>query len=302
MNRFSISNALELLERNNIKYTFKGNTNVYIYKAHSFNTFKPNSVYFCRSSDNIIIPENTKDCLFIIHNNFLNQTLPQSNYIFCNNPDLCFCIIASLLLKRNKKSIHPTAVISESAQIEDNVTIGPFTFIGENVIIGNGTTIGSHVTIENATLNNNIKINNGVIIGCSGLGSHRTLNGNWHDFPHFGNVIIEDDVVIQSNTVISRGTLNNTIIKRGVRIGELTMIAHGTCIDEDVFISFGVTIAGSVRVGKQSIVWSHCSIRDGCTIGRNCTIGMGSVVTKNIPKQEIWIGNPAKFFKREQFI
>jgi acetyltransferase-like isoleucine patch superfamily enzyme len=35
----------------------------------------------------------------------------------------------------------------------------------------------------------------------------------------------------------------------------------------------------------------------GITIGQNSLIGAGSVVTKNIPSNQIWAGNPAKFIK-----
>ncbi|WP_449400358.1 acyltransferase [Chryseobacterium wanjuense] len=36
------------------------------------------------------------------------------------------------------------------------------------------------------------------------------------------------------------------------------------------------------------------------TIGENALVGAGSVVTKNVPENEIWVGNPAKFLKKKQ--
>ena len=38
----------------------------------------------------------------------------------------------------------------------------------------------------------------------------------------------------------------------------------------------------------------NSTIRDGITIGENSVVGMGSLVTKNIPDNEIWIGSPAR--------
>lgn len=43
---------------------------------------------------------------------------------------------------------------------------------------------------------------------------------------------------------------------------------------------------------------AHTIILKGVHIGKGAVIGAGSVVTKNIPENEIWAGNPAKFIKK----
>jgi UDP-2-acetamido-3-amino-2,3-dideoxy-glucuronate N-acetyltransferase len=40
-----------------------------------------------------------------------------------------------------------------------------------------------------------------------------------------------------------------------------------------------------------------CVILSGLTIGRNAMIGAGSVVTRNVPPNQVWVGNPAHFLK-----
>lgn len=52
-----------------------------------------------------------------------------------------------------------------------------------------------------------------------------------------------------------------------------------------------VIIGNDVFIGTRSII---CK---GVNIGDNSIVGAGSVVVKNIPKNEIWAGNPAKFIK-----
>ena len=47
--------------------------------------------------------------------------------------------------------IHPTAIISKSAEIDSSVSIGPYSIIHDNVKIDSGTTIESHVVIKNHT-------------------------------------------------------------------------------------------------------------------------------------------------------
>lgn len=50
----------------------------------------------------------------------------------------------------------------------------------------------------------------------------------------------------------------------------------GILIEENVWIGAGVTIL------------------PGCAIGKNSVVGAGSVVTKNIPANEVWAGIPAR--------
>ena len=52
-----------------------------------------------------------------------------------------------------------------------------------------------------------------------------------------------------------------------------------------------------VEIGDDVFIGAHCIILKGVKIGNRSVIGAGSVVTKNIPENQIWAGNPAKFIK-----
>lgn len=49
-----------------------------------------------------------------------------------------------------------------------------------------------------------------------------------------------------------------------------------------------------VHIKENALIGARCMILKGCTIGRNSIVGAGSVVTKSIPDNEVWAGNPAK--------
>lgn len=53
-----------------------------------------------------------------------------------------------------------------------------------------------------------------------------------------------------------------------------------------------------VIVGDNVFIGSHSTILKGVTIGNNSVIGACSLVSKNIPANEIWGGNPIKFIKK----
>lgn len=55
---------------------------------------------------------------------------------------------------------------------------------------------------------------------------------------------------------------------------------------------------GAINIGDSAWIGANAIILKGVTIGERSVVGAGSVVTKNIPKDEIWAGNPAKFIRK----
>lgn len=53
-----------------------------------------------------------------------------------------------------------------------------------------------------------------------------------------------------------------------------------------------------VQIGDNVWIGMNACILPGVTIGKNSIIGSGSVVTKDVPANEIWVGNPARFVRK----
>lgn len=53
-----------------------------------------------------------------------------------------------------------------------------------------------------------------------------------------------------------------------------------------------------VRIKSGAWIGGHSIILKGVTIGKNSVIGAGSIVTHDIPDNEVWAGNPAKYIKK----
>lgn len=169
--------------------------------------------------------------------------------------------------------------------------------IGVDVTIGDWVHIGPNAVINYAVIGNNVTIQPGAVIGSDGFGfahDNRTENGTLIRFPHYGRVIIEDDVEIGANSVIDRGTLGDTIIRKGVKIDNLVHVAHNADIGEHTALVAHSMIAGSVTIGRESWIAPHVAIRQQQTIGAHVLAGLGAVVVSDVEDGQTVIGVPAK--------
>ena len=71
-------------------------------------------------------------------------------------------------------------------------------------------------------------------------------------------------------------------------------MAHNVVIGKNALVIANAMIGGSTRIGDNSWISPSAILRDGISIGNNATVGMGALVTKDIPDNETWAGNPAK--------
>lgn len=173
--------------------------------------------------------------------------------------------------------IHPTAIV------EDGVKMGKVCFVGPHAVVRSCVTLGDNVRIEA-----------GAVIGNEGFGFVRGADGDWIRFPQIGRVVIGDNVEIGANATIDRGALSDTVVSRDVKINASVHIAHNVSIGEHTVITANVNISGSSRIGANVWIAPGAILRDHSVIGDNSLVGMGSVVTKPIPPNEVWCGNPAR--------
>ena len=181
--------------------------------------------------------------------------------------------IASTAQLGEQNFVAAFAYIGEKVKTGKNVKIFPGAVIGENVQMGSNITIHPGVIIyADCILGNNITIHAGSIIGSDGFGFAPKEDGSYQKIPQLGNVIIEDDVEIGSNTTVDRATIGSTIIRKGVKLDNLIQIAHNVEIGENTVIAAQSGISGSTKIGKgvmmggQSGTIGHLTIADGIKI------------------------------------
>jgi UDP-3-O-[3-hydroxymyristoyl] glucosamine N-acyltransferase len=224
----------------------------------------------------------------------------EKTLVFVNNPRLWYIkCLKSLFPIKKRSGIHPTAIIGKDCQIGEDIYIGPNTVIEDNVTIGKHTQIqnGVHI-ISGVKIGENVQIDSGCVIGGDGFGFERLENKELEKFPHYGSVVIHDNVELGANTCVDRGTLKNTIIGAGTKIDNLVHIAHNVKIGENCVIVCLSCIAGSVEIGDNSWVAPLAAIKNGLKIGKNSTVGMGAVVIRDVEDGDVVAGVPAKSLKK----
>ena len=97
----------------------------------------------------------------------------------------------------------------------------------------------------------------------------------------YKEIEIEDNVKIGGNTVIYDSDFHDLDYKKRNSIPEDTSNVRKL----------------KVTIKKNAFIGSHSTILKGVTIGENSIVGAASVVSSDIPPNQIWAGNPAKFIR-----
>lgn len=234
-------------------------------------------------------------------NKFISNSTPKL-FVFVDNPRLVFIKIAKLMKdhKDNRKGVSKHAIIADSAKIGSDCYVGDLAIVGEECIVGDDTIIDSRVVLKNTIVGNNCTLQSGSIIGQDGFAFERDKkNMNLEKFPHYGKVIIKDNVEIFANCSIARGSLTNTVIEEGTKIDALCHIAHNVHIGKNTQVTAGVVVGGSTIIGNNCWLGLNSTIKHKIKIGNSVIVGSGSSVIHNVEDKDIVAGAPAKSIKNK---
>lgn len=269
----------------------------------------------------------TKSSICIVNNTFVpSKKLPDTlTLIKVEDAYSCFAKLLDVYSQMSKKQpkIENPSFISDSAQIGEGLYLGAFAYIGANAKIGSNVTIypnayiGDNVTIgdgsvihptasvyENCVVGRNCIIHAGVVIGADGFGFAPDENGEYQKVPQIGNVILEDNVEIGSNSTVDRATMGSTIIRKGVKIDNLCQIAHNVEIGKNTAMAAQVGIAGSAKIGEHVMIGGQAGISGHLHIADGTKIVAQSGIPSTVKKAEVLMGSPGipmEDFKKSYF-
>lgn len=180
-------------------------------------------------------------------------------------------------------NISSKAEIANGAVIGKNCTILAHTYVGANTTIGDNTIIYPSVIIyRDCAVGSDCMIHANTTIGADGFGFATNKLGEHKKIYQNGNVVIEDDVEIGSNSCVDRAVFGSTLIKKGVRIDNLVQIGHNCEIGEySVFVAQSGS-AGSTKLGRNVVVGGQAAFAGHLDIAPFSTFAARSGITKNI--------------------
>ncbi|CAN5512279.1 UDP-3-O-(3-hydroxymyristoyl)glucosamine N-acyltransferase [soil metagenome] len=257
----------------------------------------------------------TNASIVIVNNDLILAEPAAATLIRVPNAYAAFSVLLDKYntLKLNKKGVeqpsfmHPTAIVGENiyagafsyigpnVKIGDNCKIYPNVYIADDVIIGNNVTLFPGVKVYfDCRIGNNVIIHSGTIIGSDGFGFAPVGDGTYSKVSQIGNVVIEDDVEIGSNTTIDRATLGSTIIRKGVKLDNLIQVAHNVEIGANTVVAAQTGISGSTKIGENCIIGGQVGVVGHISIAKGSQIQAQSGIGRSITEEgKKWAGSPA---------
>jgi UDP-N-acetylglucosamine acyltransferase len=175
-------------------------------------------------------------------------------------------------------AIHPTACISERAQIGRDVTIGPFVCIEDDVVVGDGCVLGPHACLLQYTrLGNNCRVHAGTALG--DLPQDRKFQGE------ASYVEIGPDCIFREGVTVHRGTQPGSVtrIGRGCLLMANSHVAHNVTLGNEVIMCNGALLAGHVEVGDQAFISANAMVHQFTRVGRLAMLAGGTLAQMDVP-------------------
>jgi UDP-N-acetylglucosamine acyltransferase len=189
-------------------------------------------------------------------------------------------------------SIHPTAIISQKAELGRNVSIGPYTIIGDDVILHDEVSVASHCVIEGPS-----EFGRGTVFF-----PFVSAGQMPHDLKYRGErswLRAGERNTFREFTTLHRGTEpggNLTEIGSDNLFMAQAHVAHDCIIGNHVIFSNGASLAGHVLIEDHVTLGAYSGIHQFCRVGRHAFIGAFSVVVKDALPFARTVGNHARCY------
>ncbi|HYR01889.1 MAG TPA: acyl-ACP--UDP-N-acetylglucosamine O-acyltransferase [Syntrophobacteria bacterium] len=189
-------------------------------------------------------------------------------------------------------ALHPTGIIHPTAELSDDVEVGPYAIIGEEVKIGSGCRIHAHAHIAAyTTIGPRCEIYPFASIGT--LPQDLKFDGRRTE------TIIGTDNIIREFVTINRASVGGNST---TRVGDhnflmaYSHVAHDCKVGSNVVMANGATLGGHVTVDDHAVLGGLCAVHQFARIGTHAHIGGGSMVANDIPPYLLAVGDRARLF------
>ncbi len=185
-------------------------------------------------------------------------------------------------------NVHPTAIIEQGAELDEDVIVGAYAFVGAHVKISRGTKIMHHATVDGSTVmgeNNEVH-------------PYAYVGGKTHDLKYRGGIQrlqIGARNVFREFTTIHCATSDDqiTLIGDDNLVLSYSHVAHECVIGNHLVMSSHAALGGHVIVGDHVNIGWGVGVHQFCHLGDYSMAGATSKVVQDVPPYMIIDGSPA---------
>ncbi len=187
-------------------------------------------------------------------------------------------------------AIHATAIVDRGAELDESVSVGPYTLIGPHVEIGAGTTVGPHCVIEGHT---RIGRDNRIF-------QFNSLGAIPQDKKYAGEpcrLVIGDRNTIRefcTFNIGSPGDLGMTSVGDDNWFMAYVHVAHDCVVGNHTIFANCATLAGHVHVGDWVIFGGLTGVHQFVHVGAHSMTAVSTVLLADLPPFVMCQGQPAQ--------
>ncbi|MBN2328266.1 MAG: UDP-3-O-(3-hydroxymyristoyl)glucosamine N-acyltransferase [Candidatus Omnitrophica bacterium] len=288
---------------------FEGDGSIQIMGVAEIDSAKEGEISFVANPKYVAKIPICRASALIVHKDLDTDFRP---VIRSSNPYLTFTQALYLFHKDQRKlsgGIHPSCHVDPSVQLGEDITIMPHVIVERGAVIGDRSILYPGVFVgEGAVIGNDVTLypNVSIYAGCR-VGDQSILHAGCRIGPiniqpaaEKPPVVLNDDVELGANVVISGQSESPTVIGQGVKIDNLVQIGAGTQVGPHCIIVAQVAIGDHVTLGERVTIAGQVVVSPGVTIGEKAQVGAKSVVMDDIPPCAVFWGVPAQAFSKEK--
>ncbi len=186
--------------------------------------------------------------------------------------------------------IHPTAIVDPAAQLDESVSIGPYSIVGPHVCIGANTQVGPHCVIEgHTTIGEANRFFASCAIGCVP-----------QDKKYAGEptrLEIGNGNTVRESCTINTGTVQDVGV---TRLGDdnwimaYVHVAHDCQLGSHIVLANGTQLAGHVHIGDHVILGGMTGVHQFVKIGAHAMTSVHTTLLQDLPPFVTCAGSPAR--------
>lgn len=176
-------------------------------------------------------------------------------------------------------SIHPTAIVSETAVIGAGSIVGPYAVIEDGVVVGNSCSLASHVIVRRGViLGDAVSVDSFTVLG----GDPQSLS---FDPSINSTVVIGNRVLIREGCTVHRGSSEgtSTVIGDACLLMAQAHVAHDCKLGQEVVLTNNVMLGGHVVIGAKVFIGGGAGIHQFCRIGTYAMISGNASIAADVP-------------------